>query len=163
MATRGVVYVHSCPPAVCPHVEWAIAGVLGVRVALTWTAQPAMSGVLRAECCWSGDPGTAGQIASALRAWPMLRFEVTEDPSAAGDGERFQYVPGRGIHRATVGACGDLMVGEQQLRELREKCATADDYAHAIDGLLGAAWDEELELYRKGGDGAPVTWLHQVG
>ena len=29
MPTRGVVYVHSTPLAVCPHVEWAIARVLG--------------------------------------------------------------------------------------------------------------------------------------
>ncbi|HJQ47708.1 MAG TPA: DUF3145 family protein, partial [Amycolatopsis sp.] len=26
--TRGVVYVHSSPSAVCPHVEWAISGTL---------------------------------------------------------------------------------------------------------------------------------------
>ena len=33
MTTRGVLYVHSAPRALCPHVEWAIAGVLGgVRV-----------------------------------------------------------------------------------------------------------------------------------
>jgi hypothetical protein len=28
--------------------------------------------------------------------------------------------------------------------------------------LLGSAWDAELEPYREGGDGAPVTLLHQV-
>ena len=28
--------------------------------------------------------------------------------------------------------------------------------------LLGTAWDVELEPYRMGGDGAPVTLLHQV-
>ena len=28
--TRGVVFVHACPPAIAPHVEWALAGVLGV-------------------------------------------------------------------------------------------------------------------------------------
>ena len=27
--TRGVVYLHSCTPAIAPHVEWALAGVLG--------------------------------------------------------------------------------------------------------------------------------------
>ena len=32
MTTRGVVYIHSAPPALCPHVEWAVGGVLGVRV-----------------------------------------------------------------------------------------------------------------------------------
>ncbi|HEY3202018.1 MAG TPA: DUF3145 family protein, partial [Actinomycetes bacterium] len=41
MTTRGVLYVHSAPSALCPHVEWAIAGVLGMRVSLEWTRQPA--------------------------------------------------------------------------------------------------------------------------
>ncbi len=78
MSTRGVIFVHSSPTAVCPHVEWAISGVLGVRVSLQWTAQPAAPGLLRTECTWSGAAGSAGALAGALRAWPMLRFEVTE-------------------------------------------------------------------------------------
>ena len=39
--TSGVLYIHSAPRALCPHVEWAVAGVLGVRVSLDWTRQPA--------------------------------------------------------------------------------------------------------------------------
>src|SRR5699024_12128651 len=39
--TRGVLYVHSAPGALCPHVEWAVGGVLGVPVRLEWTAQSA--------------------------------------------------------------------------------------------------------------------------
>ena len=40
-STRGVVFVHACPPAIAPHVEWALAGVLGVPPRMEWTAQPA--------------------------------------------------------------------------------------------------------------------------
>jgi hypothetical protein len=160
---RGVVYVHSCAPAVCPHAEWAISGVLGMRVSLTWTAQPASPGQLRAECAWTGRPGTAGALAAALRSWPMLRFEVTEDPSPGYDGERIVHVPGRGVYRTAVGANGDIMVGEGQLRALVGTARTLEEYAHAVDRLLGTAWDAELEPYRHAGDGAPVTWLHQVG
>ncbi len=90
MSTRGVIFVHSSPTAVCPHVEWAISGVLGTRVSLEWTAQPAAPGLLRTECTWSGPAGSAGALAGALRAWPMLRFEVTEEPSHGVDGERFR-------------------------------------------------------------------------
>ena len=32
----------------------------------------------------------------------------------------------------------------------------------ALDALLGAKWDAELEPFRHAGDGAPVRWLHQV-
>ena len=37
-----------------------------------------------------------------------------------------------------------------------------DEYRHALDELLGTAWDIELEPYRLGGDGAPVTLLHSA-
>lgn len=162
MDTRGVVYVHSCPAAVCPHAEWAISAVLGTPATLHWVAQPAAPETLRAECSWRGAAGTAGRIASALRTWPMLRFEVTEDPSPGCDGERILHVPGRGLHRAATSANGDLVVGEQQLRAVLAECGSAEDYAHAIDALIGSAWDGELEPYRHAGDGAPVAWLHQV-
>ena len=79
MTTRGVLYVHSAPRALCPHVEWAIAGVLGTRVSLDWIHQPASPGTWRSEFSWQGQAGTASKLASALRGWQMLRFEVTED------------------------------------------------------------------------------------
>ena len=36
------------------------------------------------------------------------------------------------------------------------------DLTDALYGLLGRAWDEELEPFRYTGDGAPVRWLHEV-
>lgn len=163
MHARGVVFVHSSPPAVCPHAEWALSRALGVRVTLSWTGQDAAPGSLRAECAWAGPAGTGARVATALSAWPMLRFEVTEDPSAGNDGERILHVPGRGLHRAATSANGDLVVGEQQLRGLRTRCRTGEDWAHAVEELLAAAWDADLEPYRRAGDGAPVSWLHEVG
>jgi len=117
---------------------------------------------LRAEASWSGKPGTGARLAAALRPWPMLVFEITEDGTSASDGERLAYVPGRGFHRSTVSASGDILVGEERLRGLLERARTADDYAHGLAELLGTSWDAELEPYRHGGDGAPVTLLHQV-
>lgn len=163
MPTRGVVYIHSCPPAVCPHAEWALSGVLGTRVTVAWTEQPAAHGVLRTECAWTGAAGTGAQLAAALRSWPMLRFEVTEDPSPGCDGERIAHVPGRGVFRATVGASGDIVVGEQQLREIMATASGIDAVHYALHRLLGSAWDAELESYRPAGDGTPITWMHQVG
>src|SRR5687768_16445282 len=54
VATRGVLFVHAAPSALCPHVEWAVAGVLGVHVSMHWTAQPAARGTYRAELSWQG-------------------------------------------------------------------------------------------------------------
>ena len=80
-ATRGVLFVHSAPSALCPHIEWAVGGVLGVAVSMTWTPQPAQAGSYRAEFSWAGDAGSAAAVASALRGWNHLRFEITEDPT----------------------------------------------------------------------------------
>ncbi|TCP54987.1 uncharacterized protein DUF3145 [Tamaricihabitans halophyticus] len=162
-STSGVVYVHSSPSAVCPHVEWAISGTLGTRVELKWTAQPAAPGQLRAECAWRADQGMGAKLVSALKAWPMLRFEVTEDPSSGTDGERYCFAPGLGLWRARTSANGDIVVGEDQLRALASSARGGEALAHKLDELLGSSWDEALEPYRRAGDGAPVTWLHQVG
>ena len=159
--TSGVLFLHSCPPALCPHVEWAVASVLGVRVSLSWTSQPAEPGILRAECGWQGRAGTAGRLAAALRGWTMLRYEVTEAASAGNDGERICVTPRLGAFRSSTAANGDLVVGEDRLRALLAE-ATGPQLAHGLDALLGSAWDDELEPYREAGDGAPVTWLHQV-
>src|SRR5213080_1697197 len=110
-STRGVVYVHCCPAAIAPHVEWALAGVLGSPARLQWTGQPAAPTHLRAEAAWTGPIGTAARLAASLRAWPMLVFEITEDGTSASDGERLAYVPGRGFHRSATAANGDVVVG----------------------------------------------------
>lgn len=163
MPTRGVVYVHSTPLAVCQHVEWAIARVLTAPVSLHWTAQPVDPGARRAECTWTGRPGTGGELAAALRQWPMIRFEVTEEPSPGADGERFMYVPGRGLFRATTGVAGDIQLGEDRIRSIMQTARAPEALAHALDRALGTAWDAELEPFRHAGDGAPVTLLTQVG
>jgi len=159
--TTGVVYVHSSPAAVCPHVEWALSGALGVRAGLQWSEQPAMAGQLKATCSWVGPVGTGAQLASALRSWPMLRFEVTEDASYGVDGERFSHVPGLGLWRASTSANGDVMIGEQRLRTMMAAGRHSERLAAELDSALGAAWDDALEPYRCSGEGTEVTWLRR--
>lgn len=162
MPTRGVIYVHSSPPAVCPHVEWTVGRVLGTPVELTWAAQSAEPNTWRAERAWSGRPGTAAELAAALQQWPMLRFEVTEDPSPGVDGERIMFVPGRGVYRAAASANGDLMIAEDRVRALLATCSDGDSMRHGLEKLLGAEWDKELEPYRHSGEGGEQSWLAQV-
>ena len=164
MATRGVVYVHSAPPALCPHVEWAVGGVLGVRVTIDWTPQPAAPGTVRAELSWQADAGTGARLASALRDWMHLRFEVTEEPSAGGEGERWSSTPTLGLFHATTGVHGDILVREDRLRAALARAGSdpATDVLAEMQALLGKSWDDELETFRYAGDGAPVRWLHQV-
>ena len=162
-ATRGVLYVHSAPSALCPHIEWAVAGVLGVAVNLDWTPQPAQSGAYRAELSWVGDIGSASAIASALRGWRQLRFEITEEPTSGSEGARFSYTPELGVFHAVTGLHGDIMIPEDRLKAAVVKAAFGDTTLLAeIDRLLGKPWDDELETFRHAGEGAPVRWLHQV-
>jgi len=137
--------------------------VLSAPVRLEWTAQPAEPAARRAEYTWSGRRGTASEIASALRQWPMLRFEVTEEPSSGVDGERFMHVPGRGLFRAATSANGDLVLSEDRLREIVATARGYEALAHALDRALGAQWDAELEPYRHAGEGCPTTLLTRVG
>jgi hypothetical protein len=161
--TRGVVYVHSTPLAVCPHVEWAIARVLSAPVRLEWTAQPVEPPARRAECTWNGRPGTGGELAAALRQWPMIRFEVTEEPSSGLDGERYMHVPGRGLFHATTSANGDIQLSEDRIRALIASSRGYEALTHAMDKALGSPWDAELEPYRHAGEGSPMTLLTRVG
>lgn len=163
-AVGGVLVVHSCPPALTPHVEWVVARELDTAVRLGWTDQPAGPGLLRSEGTWRGAVGTAGRIASGLRRWRLVRFEVTEAASPGCDAERYAHTPDLGLHRATAAANGDVLVGEHQLRVLLEEChGAATPLQHGLERLLGGPWDAELEPYRLAGQGAPVTRLHKVG
>jgi hypothetical protein len=162
-ATRGVLYIHSAPSALCPHVEWAAGGVLGVSVSLEWTTQAAQAGTYRAEYSWAGDAGTAAAITSALRGWNHLRFEITEEPTAGTEGARYSYTPELGVFHAVTGLHGDIMIPEDRIKAAVVKAALGDTtLLLEIDKLLGKPWDDELETFRYAGDGAPVRWLHQV-
>lgn len=161
MTARGVFYVHSAPPALCPHIEWAVGGVLGVPASLAWTEQPAAPGTMRAELCWEGAPGTAGGITSSLRTWKLLRFEVTEDATPGCDGVRYSFTPTLGVFTAVMGANGDVMVPEDRLRHVMAGAAGGkSSLEHELERLMGTPWDHELEPFRRAGDGAPVRWLH---
>jgi hypothetical protein len=116
VSVRGVLQVHSAPSALCPHIEWAVAGILGVPVRLSWVDQPASPGALRAELGWQGRPGTSATITSALAAWNRLRFEVTEEASAGCDAVRYSHTPSLGTFSAVTAANGDILVPEARLR-----------------------------------------------
>ncbi|MFY0407240.1 DUF3145 domain-containing protein [Solicola sp. PLA-1-18] len=162
-ATRGVLYVHAATSALCPHIEWAVAGVFGMPAPLQWTPQPAAHGTYRCEFSWQAKVGTSASIASALRDWGKLRFEVTEEPTAGSEGARYSYTPDLGVFHAVTGLHGDIMIPEDRLKAAMVKAALGETTLELeVDKLLGAPWDAELEPFRHAGDGAPVKWLHQV-
>jgi uncharacterized protein DUF3145 len=193
VTVRGVLQIHSAPPALTPHVEWAVAGVFGVPVKLQWIEQPAAPGTMRTELAWQGRPGTSAALASALAGWNLLRFEVTEDASQGCDAVRYSCTPSLGIFHTATGANGDVMISENRLRAVMTLAASANGHGAdrqqvagdrlgtlrelhgprhpALGGsleaelslLLGEPWDAELEPFRHASSGAPVRWLHATG
>jgi len=162
--TRGVVFVHSTSTALCPHIVWALESVLGQGVELDWTRQPLGPKLVRSELSWAGEAGTGGKLASALRGWDHLRYEVTEEPSHGSDGSRWSHTPSLGIHHTWTSASGDAVINEDRLRAaISASQGDAGVLAQELDRLLGRAWDDELEPFRYAGEGATVRWLHQVG
>lgn len=159
----GTLAILSCPPALCPHAEFAIAAVLGMPVSLAWSSQPAAHGRLLAAMDYAGTPGTAAQLAARLRQLGPVAFEVSAGPGPGTEQERFSYSPALGMFRAAISAAGEILVGEGQLRDLIGRAGSSPELALGVDRLLGTAWDEELEPLRQGGDGAPVTWLRRTG
>ncbi len=163
VVTRGVVFIHSTPTALCPHIAWALESVLGQSVALEWTGQPVTSRMVRTELSWMGDPGTGARLASTLRGWEHVRYEVTEEPSAGCDGSRWAHTPSLGIHHTWTSASGDTVIQEDRLRSALAECGGNPDlFRVEMAELLGTAWDKELEPFRYAGDGAIVRWLHRV-
>jgi hypothetical protein len=160
---RGVLFVHSVPRALCPHLEWALAKVFAATVSIDWAPQPIASGAMRAEVLWSGPAGTGARIASTLLAFNQARFEVTEDPSGDREGERFVATQALGLFRATIGVHGDVMVHEDRLRSLVGRSATTgESLADEVRRLIGQQWDDELEPFRVVHEDSTVRLLHEV-
>lgn len=164
----GRLHVLSCPPPLCPHVEFGAAAVLGTPVSLAWSPQPGLPGLLQATLDWAAASGTAAALAGRLRGLGPVRFDVVEGPVAGADAERYCYDPDLGLHHAALAANGDVVVGEGPLRALlavsRTGCPGAPEkLAQGLERLLGQPWDEVLDPLRAGGEGAPVTWLRRTG
>jgi hypothetical protein len=141
----GLVVIHSAPSALRQHIEWGVNSLLGAPQNIFWRDQPLSPGTVRTSLEFRAPLGTAAKIATALKNWHYLRFEVSELGNHGG--EIFRCTPELGIHRAQVDAVGTIFVSEDVIRtalvhfddlEIRENLGVA----------LGTAWDEALEPYR---------------
>ena len=161
---RGVLYVHSAPRALCPHVEWAAGRALERAVNFTWETQPVLKGSQRAEFYWEGPRGSGAKLASSLRGWEHLRFEVTEDAGLGTDGGRWMHTPDLGIFFAQTDTVGNMVIPEDRLRYAMDVAGSnALELHRELRLALGQAWDDELEAFRHAGEATQVTWLHKVG
>ncbi|QLL23914.1 DUF3145 domain-containing protein [Actinobacteria bacterium IMCC25003] len=141
----GLVVIHSAPTALRQHIEWGLNSLLGAPQNIFWRDQPLAPGTVRTTLEYRAPLGTASKIATALKNWHYLRFEVSE--LGKDGGEIFRCTPDLGIHRATVDAVGTILVSEDVIRKA---LAHFDDVEirENLERALGKEWEVALEPFR---------------
>jgi len=141
----GLVTIHSAPLALRQHIEWGLNSLLGAPQNYTWREQPLLVGTIRTTLEFRAPAGTSAKIATALKNWHYLRFEV-QDLGKNG-GELFRCTPELGMHRAQIDASGSIQISENVIRK---SLATFDDLEvrENLELALGATWELALEPMR---------------
>ena len=136
---RGFLTIHSCPMALIRHVEWSIESVLG-RVQIDWRNQPLAAGTQRTQIEWRANKDLSAELASALKSWHYLRFEITSG------NQMFRHTPDLGMHRSRIDEMGNILLTENQIKFSLAK--SDDAMRESLDVALGTEWEVELEPFR---------------
>ena len=136
---RGYLLIHSCPMALIRHVEWSIESVLG-RVQIDWRCQPLAAGTQRTQVEWRSNKNLSAELASALKSWHYLRFEITSG------NQMFRHTPDLGMHRSQIDEMGNILLTENQIKFAMSK--SDEQLRETLDVALGTEWEVELERFR---------------
>ena len=143
--SKGYLAIHSAPSALTRHIQWAVANLLDRSVLLMWRPQPLLPGTYRAICEWRDRTGTGAELASVLRGWHYLRFEIREEEAQAT--VLYRFTPELGIHRAVLDRSGAVMLTENQITSALT--LNDDELRVSLGRSLGQEWDLELEQFRR--------------
>jgi hypothetical protein len=105
-----------------------------------------MAGTFRTQLEFRASQGAAAEIASVLRSWHYLNFEVIEGSETGG--ELFRFTPELGIHRAVVDQSGAVLVNENQLAALLASAFDEESIRDGVAAMLGNSWELEFERFR---------------
>ena len=105
-----------------------------------------IAGTYRAEISWHEKSSKSAEIATALRSWHYMRFEVRDESQSGGDFYRF--TPDLGIHRASIDGAGSILINENQITAALEKSFDEEALRTALESALGTKWEQELEPLR---------------
>lgn len=159
----GMVFIHSAPAALLPHVEWALGRLLGGPVGLQWTAQPLKLGHFRAELAWQAEPSFGPVASSELLGWGSIAFEIVQDEAVGHAGWRWSYTPSLGLFQAQIDSFGNVLVNEHKISALAELAgSTVADLRQQLRLAVGEPWERELEPLRQASEDFPVIWLKSV-
>ncbi len=143
--SRGFLVIHSAPSALTKHVEWAIQNLLGKAIVINWTPQPLVAGTHTATLEWRDRVGAGAELASALRGWHYLRFEIREE--SVTENVLYRFTPELGIHRALIDGAGSVLITEHQVLGAMDQ--DEDTLRQTLANAMGTAWDLELEQFRR--------------
>jgi len=118
-----------------------------------------MAGTFRTQLEFRGSQGAAAEIASVLRSWHYLNFEVIEGSETGG--ELYRFTPELGIHRAVVDQSGAVLINENQLASLLASAFDEESIRDGVAAMLGNSWELELDRYRSV-DLQEVPRLHAI-
>lgn len=113
---------------------------------MSWNPQPLLPGTYRTQLEFRGPQGAAAQIASSLRTWHYLNFEVIEGTELGG--ELFRFTPELGIHRSIVDQSGAVLINENQMSKVLAESFDEESIRMGIEAILGKSWELELEPFR---------------
>lgn len=146
LAVRGHLRIHSAPSALRRHIDWALADLLGPEVRCEWTPQILKAGTYKCTLSWRDCEGVAAAIASSLRGWHYLYFEVQEDTNNGG--ELFRATPELGIHHALTDLSGAVVLSENQINAVLKNSFDEESIRTGIASLMGIDWESVLEGFR---------------
>jgi hypothetical protein len=106
-------------------------------------------GAMKSSVNWSGSKSTAQELASTLRGWHYVTFEIFESSTSGSDGAIYMFTPELGLFVGSVGPHGDIMVNENQITRLIDSNRPSLAIFEELEKFLGRPWDAVLETYRR--------------
>lgn len=150
MNLSGDLRIYLAPKALLRHIEWSLNTIFEEHVTIEWITQPLSAGTYACEINWRARKPRASKIASTLKSWHFIRFDVREFPTEGGEGVLYRCTPDLGLHQAVTASTGDVMIHENRIVSIMKSSMSYEKLRDALNQALGMEWDEELECYRKG-------------
>ena len=144
----GRIHIYSAPAALTQHIEWAINQHLNQVVKITWLSQPLLPGCLAADLEYKSKLPVAAKIATALKGWHYIRFEIRQINLSTTDAVLYRVTPDLGLHQASLASNGDVVINENQLSQIINNSYSHKMLKSNLENALGINWEIELEPYR---------------
>ena len=144
----GRILIYSVPIALTQHIQWAIDQGLGQVIKLPWQNQPLNPSSKALELEYKHQMPVAAKLATALKAWHYIRFEIREINKTTQDATYYRATPDLGLHQAHLASNGDVVLNENQVNSILKNSLSYEKLQSNLENALGISWDLELEPYR---------------